>query len=477
MGGLFKLEGSKIKIINKAKFVNLKVKILFLTVVPLICATAIITYLGLTSAKELAREELRIYENNLIKVKKEALKDQVDLAFSAIQSTLENPSLDEETAKEQVKQILDKLTYGDEGYFFAYTQDGTNLVHPIQPNFVGQNLWSFEDSSGNLLIQHLLKAAAKDGGGFHRYIWEKPSSMRQEEKLSYVSQIERWNWMFGTGLYLDDIYAELAKADATINENIRESFFTVLAIIAATIILVILLSLAINLHEHKLADDRLKALVKRFVRLQVSERRKFSRDLHDGINQLLVSCKFRIELAKNTLIKAHDTKKVEAHLNTAEEVITQSIQEIRQISHNLRPTALDDLGLKTALNSLLDQFEERTNIKVKKFIQFDENSVSDEAEITLYRLAQECLSNIEKHAQANKVSFHLTLFNQRIEFECIDNGIGFSQNKQEIKSKRQGIGLINMKERIELIGGDYNCRSQPKRGTKITATLESNILK
>lgn len=477
MGGLFKLEGSKIKIINKAKLVNLKVKILFLTVVPLLCATAIITYLGLTSAKELAREELKIYENNLIKVKKEALKDQVDLAFSAIQSTLENSSLDEESAKEQVKQILDKLTYGDEGYFFAYTQDGTNLVHPIQPNFVGQNLWSFEDSSGNLLIQHLLKAAAKDGGGFHRYIWEKPSSMRQEEKLSYVSQIERWNWMFGTGLYLDDIYAELAKADATINENIRESFFTVLAIIAATIILVILLSLAINLHEHKLADDRLKALVKRFVRLQVSERRKFSRDLHDGINQLLVSCKFRIELAKNTLIKAHDTNKVEAHLNTAEEVITQSIQEIRQISHNLRPTALDDLGLKTALNALLDQFEERTNIKVKKFIQFDENSVSDEAEITLYRLAQECLSNIEKHAQANKVSFHLALFNQRIEFECIDNGIGFNQNKQEMKSRPQGIGLINMKERIELIGGDYNCRSQPKRGTKITATLESNILK
>ena len=476
MSGLFKLEGSEIKIINKVNFVNLKVKILFLTVVPLLCATAIITYLGLTSAKELAQEELRIYENNLIKVKKEALKDQVDLAFSAIQSTLENKNLTEIAAKKQVKLILSELTYGNEGYFFAYTQDGTNLVHPIQPKFVGQNLWDFEDASGNLLIQHLLKAA-QDGGGFHRYIWEKPSSMRQEEKLSYVSQIERWNWMFGTGLYLDDIYAELAKANATINENIRESFFTVLAIIAATIILVILLSLAINLHEHKLADDRLKALVKRFIRLQVSERRKFSRDLHDGINQLLVSCKFRIELAKNTLIKTNEVAKIEEHLIKAEDVITQSIQEIRQISHNLRPTALDDLGLKTALHSLLDQFQERTNIKVQRLIQFDENSVSDEAEITLYRLAQESLSNIEKHAQANKVSFQLALFNNKIEFECIDNGIGFNQNRSEKRTRRLGIGLINMQERIELIGGDYDCRSQPKRGTKITASLESNILK
>lgn len=477
MDGLFKLEGSQIKRINKAKFVNLKIKILFLTVVPLLCATAIITYLGLTSAKELAREELKIYENNLINVKKEALKDQVDLAFSAIKSTLDNPYLNEQVAQAKVKTILNNLTYGDEGYFFAYTQDGTNLVHPIQPNFVGQNLWSFEDSSGNLLIQHLLKASAEDGGGFHRYIWEKPSSMRQEEKLSYVSQIDRWQWMFGTGLYLDDIYAELAKADATINENIRESFFTVLAIIAATIILVILLSLAINLHEHKLADERLKALVKRFVRLQVSERRKFSRDLHDGINQLLVSCKFRIELAKNTLLKTHDAKKVEEHLLTAEAVITQSIQEIRQISHNLRPTALDDLGLKTALDTLLDQFQERTQIKVQRFIQFDEHSVSDEAEITLYRLAQESLSNIEKHAKANKVSFQLALINSQIKFECIDNGVGFAQTKQENKHRLHGIGLINMQERIELIGGDYSCRSQLNRGTKITATLESNILK
>lgn len=458
------------------KYVNLKIKILFLTVVPLLCATAIITYLGLTSAKELAREELKIYENNLINVKKEALKDQVDLAFSAIQSTLENPFLNEQAAQAQVKLILNNLTYGDEGYFFAYTQDGTNLVHPIQPDFVGQNLWEFKDSSGNLLIQHLL-TAAQGGGGFHRYIWEKPSSMRQEEKLSYVSQIDRWHWMYGTGLYLDDIYAELAKANDTINENIRESFFTVLAIITATIILVILLSLAINLHEHKLADDRLKALVKRFIRLQVSERRKFSRDLHDGINQLLVSCKFRIELAKSTLLKAHESTKVEEHLNTAEVVITQSIQEIRQISHNLRPTALDDLGLKTALDTLLDQFQERTNIKVQRYIQFDEHSVSDEAEITLYRLAQESLSNIEKHAKANKVSFQLALIDDHIKFECIDNGVGFTQNKHENKHRRAGIGLINMQERIELIGGDYSCRSQLNRGTKITATLESNRLK
>lgn len=456
---------------------NLKIKILLLTVIPLLGATAIITYLGLTSAKELAREELKIYENNLIDVKKEALKDQVDLAFSAIQGVLENTALSDQAAQENVKSILGSLTYGDEGYFFAYTQDGINLVHPIQPNFVGQNLWDFEDSSGNLLIQHLLTAAAKDGGGFHRYIWEKPSSMRQEEKLSYVSQIERWNWMFGTGLYLDDIYAELAKADATINENIRESFFTVLAIIAATLILVILMSLAINLHEHKLADERLKALVKRFIRLQVSERRKFSRDLHDGINQLLVSCKFRIELAKNTLIKSHDITKVNEHLTTAETVITQSIQEIRQISHNLRPTALDDLGLKTALDTLLDQFQERTKIRVQRYIHFDENSVSDEAEITLYRLAQESLSNIEKHAQANKVSFQLTLINEQINFECIDNGVGFTQNKQINKRRHTGIGLINMQERIELIGGDYSCRSQPNRGTKITARLESNLLK
>ncbi len=444
---------------------RLKSKIILLAVAPLIVATTIITYLGFQSARDLAELELAIYEYNLVNAKKHALKSHVNIALSAIRPILEDTQLNDEQAQFQVKKILAGLSYEDEGYFFAYETTGVNLVHPTQPDFVGKNLWEFQDRSGNYLIQGLIKAA-QSGGGYHRYIWEKPPLMNQEDKLSYAVIIERWDWMMGTGLYLDDIYAELTKTKAIMNDNIQRSFFTVIQVVVVTVVLVILLGLAINLHEHKLADSRLKALAQRFMRLQVNERRGFSRELHDGINQLLVSCKFRVELACNKLKRDHDKAVIQQELAKADDLINHTIREVRQISHNLRPTLLDDLGLDTALNSLIDQFRERTELHVN--YRFDVISeVPDEVEITLYRLTQESLMNIEKHANAKNISLNVWQSHRHLVFECSDDGDGFS-HKNALSS---GIGLINMRERIELIGGDFTFESHLNKGTSIHALL------
>jgi two-component system, NarL family, sensor kinase len=445
--------------------VGLKSKIILLAVAPLIVATAIITYLGFQSARELASQELSIYEYNLVDAKKLALKNHVNIAMSAIRPVLENKQLDDAEAQSQVKKILAGLSFEDDGYFFAYEMSGVNLVHPKQPDFIGKNLWNFQDRSGNFLIQGLIRAA-QAGGGYHRYIWEKPPLMKQEDKIGYVVAIDRWNWIMGTGLYLDDIYAELAKTKAIMNDNIQRSFFTVIAVVVVTVVLVILLGLAINLHEHKLADSRLKELAQRFMRLQVNERRGFSRELHDGINQLLVSCKFRIELAENKLKRDHGKEVIHQELAKASDLINQTISEVRQISHNLRPTLLDDLGLDTALQALIDQFMERTEIQV--IYRFDVSSkLPDEIEITVYRLTQESLTNIEKHAQAKNISLQVLQSHRHVMFECVDDGDGFSK-KSELSS---GIGLINMRERIELIGGDFMLESQRGKGTTVHALL------
>ena len=444
---------------------GLKSKIILLAVAPLIVATAIITYLGFQSARDLASQELSIYEYNLVDAKKLALKNHVNIAMSAIRPILEDEELSDAEAQSRVKRILANLNYEDDGYFFAYEMSGVNLVHPTQPDFVGKNLWDFQDRSGNFLIQGLIRAA-QAGGGYHRYIWEKPPLMRLEDKLGYVVAIDRWNWIMGTGLYLDDIYAELAKTKAIMNDNIQRSFFTVIAVVVATVLLVILLGLAINLHEHKLADSRLKELAQRFMRLQVSERRGFSRELHDGINQLLVSCKFRIELAENKLKRDHEKAVIHQELAKAGDLINQTISEVRQISHNLRPTLLDDLGLDTALQALIDQFMERTEIQV--VYRFDVSSkLPDEIEITLYRLTQEALTNIEKHAEANNISLYVGQSDREVMLECVDDGRGFSKKS----APPSGIGLINMRERIELIGGDFILESQRGKGTTVHALL------
>jgi len=277
-----------------------------------------------------------------------------------------------------------------------------------------------------------------------------------------VVEIERWNWTVGTGIYLDDIYAELAMTQATMNRNIQDSFNNVIVVVVLTVIVVILLGLIINLHEHRQADSRLSEMAQRFMRLQVNERRGFSRELHDGINQLLVSCKFRIELAGNKLARQSGEEAVQGELEKASDMIAQTISEVRQISHNLRPTSLDDLGLEATIRSLIDQFCERTELEVKYLFSI-RAEMTDDVEITIYRLTQEALTNIEKHAHATQVTLKYFEQNGHIQFECQDNGRGITKSKEPVS----GIGFINMRERLELIGGHLHVESSKEHGTKI----------
>ncbi len=448
---------------------TLKSKIILLTLIPLLLATAIITYLGVTHAHSLTQQELALYEQRMIATRKQALKDNVAIAMSAIRPIIDDTTLTDEQAKQQVRDLLMGLRYGEDGYFFAYQQDGVNLVHPTQPDFVGQNLLEFQDREGDFLIKNLLQAA-NSGGGFHRYIWEKPPLLVQEDKLSYVVIIERWNWMMGTGLYLDDIYRDLDVAQDSMNRNITASLFTVLFVLGLTVVVVVLLGLLINLREHRLADARLKKLIQRFIRMQISERRKFSRELHDGINQMLVSGKFRVELVANKLRKGVAWEAVIKDLQQAESVIDQTIREVRQISHDLRPTLLDDLGLEAALIGMLTQFSERTGIHVEHQFTPRLNALMEEVEITLYRMSQECLSNIEKHAEAKNVTFTIEIQRDLLCLECRDDGVGFDTGESP-----SGIGVLNMRERLALIEGEFFIHSEASVGTTVRATVPIDI--
>ncbi|TGG90092.1 histidine kinase [Natronospirillum operosum] len=445
---------------------NLKAKILLLAILPLLAAATVLSLLGLNHSRQLAAQVLDVYEYNLTESRKQALKEQMDLASSAIATITSDPQRSEAEQQAAVRHLLQNLSFGEDGYFFAYRQDGINVVHPTIPEFVGEDLYEYRDRNGNLLIQGLLDAA-NSGGGYHRYIWERPPLMEQEDKLGYADLIEPWNWMFGTGLYLDSITEEVAKVKASFDANIRNSFIAVMTVILATVVLIVLLGLAINLHEHRLADGRLRALVQKFLRLQLNERRKFSRELHDGINQQLVSLKFRIELAEKKLNSASGQQAALQDLGIASTVLNQTIQEVRQISHDLRPVLLDDLGLRPALRALSEHFEELTGTRVELDYDLDSEAVSDEVEITIYRITQESLNNTEKHAAASHVSIRLYQRHGRIHFHIRDDGRGFDPHR----AQKQGIGLVNMRERVEVVGGQFSLQAAPGQGAEIHAIL------
>ncbi|GAA0786187.1 cache domain-containing protein [Marinobacterium sediminicola] len=445
----------------------LKFKILLLALIPMMLVTAAVTWIGLNQARQLSEDEIRLFEEHLLASKKRELKNYVSLAMTSIGHIVDNAGADDEQAQAEVRKILTDMTFGQDkdGYFFVYTLDGTNLVHPTEPELIGQNLYDLQDSGGDYVIRNLL-AQVELGGGYHRYIWRKPSRQEQIDKLSYVVLLPKWNWMLGTGLYLDDISREVAKIRAQVNRNIRNTFFTVLVITSVAVVLVVLVGIAVNLHESRMADSRLRMLAHRSVLANVADRRRFSRELHDGINQLMVSVLYRIELAKRKL-KNEDPSGLE-DLDQGYDVLNEAIQEVRRISHDLRPTLLDDLGLKAALDGLLSRFEERTGIRLKVDIRLPTAELPEDVEITIYRLVQEGLTNVERHADASMLKLSLWGQAGTLWLRLQDNGCGFDT---DVLERFEGIGLRNMRERVELLGGEFRLLSKPGQGATLLVGL------
>jgi two-component system NarL family sensor kinase len=452
---------------GKGSAMPLKVKLILLTLIPLILVTASISWISIYQAKSLGNREIQIFRDNLIHSRESALKDSLDMAISAIMPVYQHAAEDDQEAKEIVKKMLNQLRYGQDGYFFAYDVDGVNLVHPILPELVGQNLMGLQDNNGNYLIEALI-FEAQSGGGFHRYLWQKPSTNEVVQKLSYATMLDKWQWMIGTGLYIEDISNDVLHMQETVNGNIETTFFSVVSILAVTVAIIIVLTLAINLHEHRLADRNLIELVHKTVLFQEDEKKHLARELHDGINQLLVSSKCHLELLSHHLDRESMSYSLHQHFEKSQSSLSTAINEVRRISHNLRPSALDDLGLEAALTTLLKDFHSHTDIEVETLFDSAEGKLKSEVATALYRVTQESITNIEKHAHASKITVILQQMGTMLQLIIRDNGIGFEATDTSVK---KGIGLRNMRERVEFIGGEFELSSEPEFGTEITVLL------
>ncbi len=443
---------------------HLTLKLILLNLLPLLLVTVSISWISIHQAKTLGQREVETFRVNLIKARETALKDSVDLALDSISHIYNDDSLNINDAQLKVKQILTQLRYGSDGYFFAYNGEGVNLVHPVQPELVGKNLLNLQDTEGDYLIEALL-FQAQSGGGFHQYLWQKPSTQETVPKLSYVAWLDKWQWMVGTGLYIEDVKEEVASMQEAINKNIETTFFSVIVILAVTVAVIIVLTLAINLHEHRLADKNLKELAHKTVMFQEDEKKHLARELHDGVNQLLVSSKCHLELLEHKL----KGDSLVLHVEKAQQSLMTAIQEVRRISHNLRPSALDDIGLQAALATLLEDFQGHSNIQVETLFDTKPNKLKSEVSTTLYRVVQESLHNIKKHSQARKVTVVLHQMDNMLQLMIRDDGVGFSVKDA---MKKRGIGLRNMRERVEFIGGEFELISENGFGTEITVLLK-----
>ncbi|WP_426078358.1 cache domain-containing protein [Janthinobacterium sp. PSPC3-1] len=452
---------------------KLRQKVIFLAITPLILAMCAIAFAVRHQALILAEQQRATIEQAYLASKESELRHYVTLASHSIAKLVKSGRKDAAT-QEEAKRILAALSYGDDGYFFIYDLQGNSLMHPRQPELVGQNLWELRDADGNLTIQRLLQRA-RNGGGFERYNWVKPSSNKSAPKLGYVILMPEWGWMMGTGIYMDDVDQALAKVGAQQFANIRSTMLWIAAIAILGALVVAGCGLVLNIRELRVADAKLKVLAQRVVESQEEERARLSRDLHDGISQWLVSIKLQIEAGIARLAgNAEQQARAPATFERAAEQLNKVLGEVRRISHNLRPAILDDLGLGAALDHLVHEYNDSSSAQAS-FAASPAGAgegLPDMVNTVLFRIAQEALTNSERHANASEVLVGLREAHGVVELRIEDNGGGFDADGIALHPQR-GIGLRNMTERMEAIGGSLHIASAPG-GTVVLARLPFN---
>ena len=287
--------------------------------------------------------------------------------------------------------------------------------------------------------------------------------------ITYVTSFPSWRWAVGTGVFIDDVIATVASSRAQVEARTRATFLYIGAIALAALLIVFSSGLLLNMRERRLADTKLKALTQRVFDAQEEERGRVARELHDGISQILVGIRYALDVTRRQL--GTGERAVPKMLDKGIESLAGAIQEVRRISRDLRPSVLDDLGLGPALKALTDDFTARTGISSEFSTVVFRNRLDGDAKIALYRVAQEALTNIERHSNASAIRVTLRGDRRGAVMSIYDNGHGLTLGAAQAKpSPRGGMGLRNMQERMEQLDGALFVSSD-KNGTSIEARL------
>jgi two-component system sensor histidine kinase UhpB len=195
------------------------------------------------------------------------------------------------------------------------------------------------------------------------------------------------------------------------------------------------------------------------LRAQEEERRRLAYDLHDEVNQALTAILLRLQALSHDAPPA-----MTEELGELRRLVNQAMTELLQLARQLRPTALDDHGLLPAIESQVRRFAQQTGIEADLATEGDASTLAPDQEIAVYRIAQEALANVARHADASRVEVALASSGRGVALTVRDDGRGFEPNG----GSRRGLGLDGMAERARLVGGELTIDSSPGGGTALT---------
>ncbi|HEY3053634.1 MAG TPA: MHYT domain-containing protein [Thermoanaerobaculia bacterium] len=220
-----------------------------------------------------------------------------------------------------------------------------------------------------------------------------------------------------------------------------------------------------DITERKRAEEALRTFPRRLIEIQETERQQMARELHDEIGQVLTSVGMMLTLSKQL-----PPDQAQARVAEARSLLNGLIAQVRNLALDLRPAMLDDFGLVAALQWLFERYVAQTGVRVDfKQHGLDGTRLGAETETAAYRIVQEALTNVARHAEVNVATVEISAMNDVLRVEIEDRGVGF--DPQLIQSTGHSVGLAGMRERANILGGHLTIETSSGAGTRITAEL------
>jgi len=212
-------------------------------------------------------------------------------------------------------------------------------------------------------------------------------------------------------------------------------------------------------------EQRLRHLSHQVLSAQEEERKLISRELHDQIAQMLVGINAHLATLKNAA--ALSGISLNRTIRNTQRMVEKSVDLVHRFARELRPSILDDLGLIPALQSYLKSFSARTGVLVHFTVFAAVEQLNGDKRTVLYRVAQEALTNVGQHAKATHITLTIAKVSDGVEMHIHDNGLSFDVDRTLLSRKNKRLGLIGMRERVEMVGGRFSVTSAPGKGTTI----------
>jgi signal transduction histidine kinase len=216
-------------------------------------------------------------------------------------------------------------------------------------------------------------------------------------------------------------------------------------------------------------QEQLRLLSRQLLLSQEEERKTISRELHDVIAQTLTSISVRLASLKQDAMK--NTKGLDRNIARTQQLVLRSVDIVHRFARDLRPTVLDDLGLIPALRTFLKGFREETGIQVRLSAFAAVEQVNGDKRTVLYRVAQEALTNVARHARASRAEVKIEKVDGFICMKIRDDGKGFQKERVLSAKRGERLGLLGMRERLDMVGGKFTVTSAPGRGTTVLAEV------